>query len=185
MLSLIPAACAAMICAATPDAAQPVATLAPVMHASAVAGFAMCALPARTAAGAAAAKRTGPLGWLMRYNRDEDELERTRVAAPISYYLRSPLLTSFFANVPCPQAADKTAVESAEECATLLVRGRYGDDVIELTLPQYGATNAARLRSVVSDHQARGEAMHFSPNGYVEQEIPANAIREVQARACR
>jgi hypothetical protein len=180
MLSLIPVACAAVVCAA-PLPASPAALLSvPVV----TAGPGEC-VPSRTASGATtAAKRTGPLGWLLRYNRDEDELERTRIAAPISYYLRSPLLTSFFANAPCPQGTERVA-GGADECAALLVRGRDGDDLLEIGLPQHGATSAARLRAVVSDHQARGEALTFAVAGDGEVEVPANAVREVQTRSCR
>ena len=181
MLSLIPIACAAVVCTA-PLPASPVATLSvPVL----AAGPGEC-VPNRTTTGAStAAKRTGPLGWLLRYNRDEDELERTRIAAPISYYLRSPLLTSFFANAPCPQGTERATSNVGDECASLVVRGSYGDDLLEIALPQHGATSAARLRAVVSDHQARGEAMTFAVPGDGEVEVAANAVREVQTRSCR
>jgi hypothetical protein len=111
------------------------------------------------------------------------------VAAPISYYLRSPLLTSFFGAAPaCPPAADSVAVQASpavETCAAVVVRGRTGDDLLSVGLPQYGATTAARLRAVVSDHQARGEALQFALAGDAEVEVPANAIREVRAGDCR
>jgi hypothetical protein len=186
MVSLIPAACAALLCAAVPDAAS---AAAPGMMASEIItssfGSAVLCVQPNGSRSADAARRTGPLGWLMRQSREEDETERTRLAAPISYYLRSPLLTSFFAVVPCPQNSEKRADGGAEECATVVVRRRDRDETLEVPLPQLGATNAQRLRAVVSEHQARGDLLHLSAGGYADLELPASAIREIQARPCR
>jgi hypothetical protein len=186
MVSLIPAACAALLCAAVPDAASAAASglTAPEVVAGSFGAALLCVQP-NGSRSADSARRTGPLAWLMRQSREEDETERTRLAAPISYYLRSPLLTSFFTVVPCPPGSDKRADGAVEECAMLIVRRRDRDEALEVALPQLGASNAQRLRAVVSEHQARGELLHLSAGGYADLELPAAAIREVQERPCR
>jgi hypothetical protein len=160
----------------SPAAALPVA--GPSL--SEAAGIALCAQPNSTKG----AKRTGPLGWLMRGARDDDD-EPARFGMVMSYYLRSPLLTSFFNIVPCP-TQDRRLDESAggqERCALLVVRGREGEELMSVDLPQAGATTSARLRAVISEHQTRGEPfLILQADG--ELELPAGAIREVRSGGC-
>src|SRR5690606_36400485 len=112
MLSLIPAACAALICAAPSAAAAPLSPGTPALI-PVIARVFEC-LPPNASRGASGdvTRRGGPIGWLLRHARDEDEIERPRLAAPISYYLRSPLLTSFFGPLPCPNAEKKADGEA-------------------------------------------------------------------------
>jgi hypothetical protein len=143
----------------------------------------------------AATKRGGPLGWLMRGGRDDRDDEEGpdadvgRYSVSIGYYLRSPLLTSLFSTVPCPPAGERRAEAAAspavqpEHCARLVIRGSEGEEIVELRLPYMGATPAAGLRTVVSDHQASGEPL-LVPTGFGETELAANAIREVRPGRC-
>jgi hypothetical protein len=185
MVSLIPAACAALLCAPPADLAGAVPGVALVSPA--VLEFVSECLPPNSARPAAeGARRTGPLGWLLKHARDEDEAERPRLASPISYYLRSPLLTSFFGPVPCPNGEKRPdSAQPVSECATMSVRGREGEYLLELALPQLGAPDARRLRAVVSDYQARGEPLHVFTHGQIEVEVKPGSIRDVQSIACR
>jgi hypothetical protein len=143
----------------------------------------------------ATAKRGGPLGWLMRGGRDERDDEEgpdadvARQSVSIGYYLRSPLLTSLFSTVPCPPTSEKRAEAppgppvQPEHCARLVIRWQEGEEVVELRLPFMGASTAAGLRTVVSDHQARGEPL-LVPTSFGETELSANAIREVRPGRC-
>lgn len=184
MRALLPCICALAAFVAVPGSAT-AASSAADLQLDYGAAFAVCT-PANT--NRAAAKRTGPFGWLTRYSLEDEDLERTRFGAVISYYLRSPLLTSFLSIVPCPQPVEKrgdapSPVVVVEECALLVIRDRDGDATIEVDLPFAGATTVARLRGIVSEHQARGEPL-IVLQPYGELELAASAIRDVRG-GCR
>jgi hypothetical protein len=181
MRTLIATGCALAALAAVPSSASARPALAALSDSGALVAY--CAQPT-SARNAAAAKRTGPLGWLMRATLSEDEDEPARFGMVMSHYLRSPLLTSFFSIVPCP--SDKRA-DGAEEgrtsCALLVIRGRDGEESLSIDLPVAGATTAAALRGIVSELQTRGEPfLLIQADG--ELELPAGAIREVRSAGC-
>jgi hypothetical protein len=180
MRTLIATGCALAALAAVPSSALAGPRLEPLMDAAPLAAY--CAQP--TSARTAAAKRTGPLGWLMRATLGEEEDEPARFGIVMSHYLRSPLLTSFFSLVPCP--SDKRANEAEEgatACALLVIRGRDGEESLSVDLPVAGARTAAALRGIVSELQTRGEPfLLIQADG--ELELPAGAIREVRSGGC-
>jgi hypothetical protein len=129
----------------------------------------------------------GPLGWLTRLGRDgEASSERPAVAVPITSYLRSPLLSSFFGVLPCPQERAAGNEEgAAEHCAHVLYRTPYGDEFLEVPLPQHGAQTGRRLKAYLQEQQQRGEPVHLRLAYGVELELAPGVLRDVVARDCR
>jgi hypothetical protein len=129
----------------------------------------------------------GPLGWLARLGRDgEATSERPAVSVPITTYLRSPLLSSFFGVLPCPQDRGSSDPAGADEqCAHVLYRTPYGDEFLEVPLPQYGARTSRRLKAELLEQQQRGEPVHLQLAHGMELELPVGVVRDVVSRSCR
>jgi hypothetical protein len=131
----------------------------------------------------------GPLGWLTRLGWDgEARAERPQVAVPITTYLRSPLLSSFFGVLPCPQSLDRTAdgAQPDDQCAYLVYRAREGDELLEkIPLPQHGMNNTRMLKAFLQEQHQRGETVHLQLTHGAEVDVAPGSVRDVLARACR
>jgi len=126
-------------------------------------------------------RKSRMFGWLWRSTRNVD-IERT--GAPMSFYLRSPLLTGNREHAECPVEDDGAAM-TIRSCAALAVNPGHDDGWnVTVALPQFDAATPHQLEDALRVRLDAGERVVLRVLGGRDVELDPERVRQVDARTC-